>query len=46
MTREKWRKLTEEEYRKLFKGSAIKRAKYAGLMRNIRAVEKNDTHVK
>ena len=39
MTKEKWRSLTVEEYRKLFKGSAVKRAKYEGLMRNIGAVE-------
>lgn len=36
MKREDWLTLTEEEYRKLFKGSAVKRAKYAGLMRNIK----------
>ena len=41
MTRDKWRQLTEEEYRKLFKGSAVKRAKYTGLMRNINAVTEN-----
>ena len=35
MTKEKWHNLTEEQYRILFKGSAVKRAKYAGLMRNI-----------
>ncbi|MCD8237198.1 MAG: tRNA epoxyqueuosine(34) reductase QueG [Prevotellaceae bacterium] len=34
-----WRKLTVEKYRSLFKGSAVKRAKYEGLMRNIRSVE-------
>lgn len=39
MRREDWAQLTEETYRKLFKGSAVKRAKYSGLMRNIRAVE-------
>lgn len=38
MTREKWSCLTVEEYRRLFKGSAVKRAKYEGLMRNIKAV--------
>ena len=27
--------LTETEYRKLFKGSAIKRTKFSGLKRNI-----------
>lgn len=35
MTREDWLALTEEDYRRLFKGSAVKRAKYSGLMRNI-----------
>ncbi|MBF1585316.1 MAG: tRNA epoxyqueuosine(34) reductase QueG [Prevotella sp.] len=37
MTQEQWQNLTEDEYRKLFKGSAVKRAKYQGLMRNIKA---------
>ena len=35
MTKEKWHNLTEEQYRILFKSSAVKRAKYVGLMRNI-----------
>lgn len=35
MEKEDWRKLTEGQYQTLFKGSAIKRAKFAGLMRNI-----------
>ncbi|MCD8291198.1 MAG: tRNA epoxyqueuosine(34) reductase QueG [Prevotella sp.] len=35
MTREKWHSLTEDEYRKLFKGSAVKRAGYVKLMRCI-----------
>lgn len=35
MKREDWLSLTEEDYRHLFKGSAVKRAKYSGLMRNI-----------
>ena len=30
-----WNKLTKEEYQQLFRGSAVKRAKYEGLMRNI-----------
>jgi epoxyqueuosine reductase len=38
MTPSGWDSLTEEEYRRLFKGSAVKRAKYSGLTRNIRAV--------
>lgn len=39
MRKADWHCLTIEEYRRLFKGSAVKRAKYEGLMRNIRAVE-------
>lgn len=33
-----WLALTPDRYRTLFRGSAVKRAKYEGLMRNIRAV--------
>lgn len=39
MTWDKWEVLTEEQYRQLFKGSAVKRAKYAGLVRNINAIK-------
>lgn len=39
MTREKWNNLTIDEYRDLFRGSAIKRAKYEGLTRNIKAIQ-------
>ena len=42
MTREKWLHLSEEDYQKLFKGSAVKRAKYSGLMRNITAVNNQE----
>ena len=35
MKRDDWRNLTPEQYRDLFRGSAVKRAKYEGLMRNI-----------
>ncbi len=38
MKREDWRNLSVEDYRRLFKGSAVKRAKYEGLRRNIDAV--------
>ena len=38
MTREKWMQLSEDDYRQIFKNSAVKRAKYDGLMRNIRAI--------
>ena len=34
---ESWRYLSEDEYRKQFKGSAVKRTKYQGLTRNIAA---------
>lgn len=33
-----WQCLTREMYQKLFKGSAVKRAKYEGLMRNIQGL--------
>ncbi len=35
MKEEDWRALTPEQYKVLFKGSAVKRAKYEGLIRNI-----------
>ncbi|MGI6243146.1 MAG: tRNA epoxyqueuosine(34) reductase QueG [Prevotella sp.] len=35
MTIDKWKQLSVEDYRRLFKGSAVKRVKYRGLMRNI-----------
>lgn len=45
MTREKWTSLTVDDYRRLFKCSAVKRAKYDGLMRNIRAaLQDNDNN--
>ncbi len=40
MRRADWHRLTREEYNALFRGSAVKRAKYEGLKRNIEAVEK------
>jgi epoxyqueuosine reductase len=36
MTRRDWLELTEEVFGRVFKKSAVKRAKYAGLQRNIR----------
>ena len=42
MRRTDWQQLTPEQYRDLFRGSAVKRAKYEGLMRNIEAVDKNN----
>tara|TARA_B100000530_G_scaffold333193_1_gene280789 strand:+ start:391 stop:1317 length:927 start_codon:yes stop_codon:yes gene_type:complete len=32
-----WSNMSEEEYKKIFKKSAVKRTKYSGLMRNIKA---------
>ena len=37
LTREAWQQLTTEQYHTLFKHSAIERAGYEGLMRNIRS---------
>ena len=31
--------VTEEQYKTIFKGSAVKRAKYSGLMRNIKIIK-------
>ena len=42
MKKEDWHQLTEEQYRTIFKGSAVKRAKYSGLMRNIKQAEENE----
>ena len=42
MTPTDWQTLTIDAYRRLFKGSAVKRAKYDGLMRNIRAVAEGE----
>ena len=40
MTKADWHNLTVEQYRALFKGSAVKRAKFDGLKRNISAKDK------
>jgi epoxyqueuosine reductase len=34
-----WEELTEEKFRELFRGSAIKRTKYAGIRRNLRFLQ-------
>lgn len=39
MTREEWQDLTEPVYEEVFMGSAVKRAKYEGLKRNIRFLD-------
>ena len=38
---ERLENLTEEEYRQIFKGSAVKRAKYSGLKRNLEALKQS-----
>lgn len=40
MSMEDWQQLTPERYTQLFRKSAVKRAKYEGLLRNIRALNK------
>lgn len=42
MQKSDWHQLTADTYRQLFKGSAVKRAKYEGLMRNIRAAAEEE----
>ena len=37
-TNEDWERIDEEGFRKLFKGSAVKRTKYSGLSRNINTI--------
>ncbi len=41
MTAEGWRHLDVETYRRIFKGSAVKRTKYSGLVRNITVAVQN-----
>lgn len=41
MTAEGWRTLDVETFRRLFKGSAVKRTKYQGLVRNIAIADRN-----
>jgi epoxyqueuosine reductase len=39
LTKNDWKDLTEELYRELFRGSAVKRAKFDGLKRNVQFIE-------
>jgi epoxyqueuosine reductase len=39
LTAKDWQELTEETFQKVFQKSAVKRAKYAGLQRNIRFLD-------
>lgn len=40
MTREDWNKMTAHEFGERFKGSALKRAKYSGIMRSLAHINK------
>ena len=42
MTRDDWHNLSVTDYRSLFKGSAVKRAKYDGIRRNVDSVNADD----
>lgn len=42
MTKEKWSTLSVQEYQELFRKSAVKRAKFSGIQRNINAVHQRD----
>ncbi len=44
MTRQDWEEITEETFRRVFKKSAVKRSKFAGLQRNIRFLYSNSTN--
>jgi epoxyqueuosine reductase len=39
MTKKEWEEITEDVFKKVFKGSAVKRTKYSGLKRNIKFLE-------
>lgn len=42
LTAEQLKTVSEDEYKTIFKGSAVKRAKYKGLMRNVSALRNNE----
>lgn len=43
---ERMETLTEDEYRLIFKGSAVKRAKFSGLKRNLEALKQSEGNIK
>lgn len=45
LTEESLLNLSVEDYQKIFKGSAIKRAKFSGLIRNIKALTENNDQI-
>lgn len=44
MRKDDWHSLSEEQYKNIFKGSAVKRAKYNGLIRNIQTIHSKPAH--
>ncbi|MCZ2392776.1 MAG: tRNA epoxyqueuosine(34) reductase QueG [Chitinophagales bacterium] len=42
MTQRDWEEMTQETFSRVFRKSAVKRTKYAGLMRNIKFLKEND----
>jgi len=46
LTYEKLDRLTEEEYKQIFKGSPVKRAKFSGLKRNLHALKQSRNNIK
>jgi epoxyqueuosine reductase len=41
MSRKEWLEITEDVFRNVFKNSAVKRAKYNGLLRNLKFLEED-----
>jgi len=39
MSKDEWFNLSEEDYDEIFKNSAVKRAKYSGLKRNLEFIK-------
>lgn len=39
MSEKEWHEMTEETFKVVFKGSAVKRTKYAGLKRNLKFLD-------
>jgi epoxyqueuosine reductase len=42
LTKKDWEEITEDTFKAVFKNSAVKRAKYSGLMRNINFLKENN----
>jgi len=42
LTTKQWEELTEEQFKKIFRDSALKRSKFAGIKRNLRFIQSKD----